>query len=292
MPNKKPKVPEAIAGIIEMNKRMAETFRPFADMQRHIANVVAPHAQIQKQLQGLRFTPPPWLSQIEKAARQFVEIQKNMGACVWKIWREDFNPRCSASNSLSRTLPSLSVSRGCSRMPASCLTPLMPPKLIEECADDPVQLSTSIEKYYQENWPRIEAALSARVDDYAIDDEAKSAFREALALHGAKHFRSVVRLLFPEIERVATTDGSLKRFVNKKRLKPIPLLQELAGRLSLSDVSSAPRIFWDGTFERLTDHLYVSVWTAGETAQMEADAVPNRHAAVHGLVVYRSFKNP
>ena len=24
---------------------------------------------------------------------------------------------------------------------------------------------------------------------------------------------------------------------------------------------------------------------------MEADAVPNRHAAVHGLVVYRSFKN-
>ena len=41
---------------------------------------------------------------------------------------------------------------------------------------------------------------------------------------------------------------------------------------------------------RLREHLYIPVKKKNRK-QIEADAVPNRHAAIHGLVVYRTAKN-
>jgi hypothetical protein len=106
-----------------------------------------------------------------------------------------------------------------------------------------------------------------------------------LAGHRIGHFRSVVRLLFPEIERIA---GTLTDFAKAK--KPDKVLQELAGELSLSDIEPHGYSGF-ALFQRLVDHLYVPVYTAEERQRMEADHVPNRHAALHGVVIYRSFKN-
>jgi hypothetical protein len=45
-------------------------------------------------------------------------------------------------------------------------------------------------------------------------------------------------------------------------------------------------------FTRLTEHLYVHIGDSKtKLARMALDPVPNRHAAIHGLVVYSSFKN-
>jgi len=44
-------------------------------------------------------------------------------------------------------------------------------------------------------------------------------------------------------------------------------------------------------FIRLTEHLYAQVQTEEERKRMEADPVPNRHAAAHGLVSYRTAQN-
>ena len=67
-------------------------------------------------------------------------------------------------------------------------------------------------------------------------------------------------------------------------------------RLSCGKAGKA-RIFtpvWDSSGEsrlnRLREHLYIPVKKKNRK-QIEADAVPNRHAAIHGLVVYRTAKN-
>jgi hypothetical protein len=63
-------------------------------------------------------------------------------------------------------------------------------------------------------------------------------------------------------------------------------LQELAGALPLSEITSGG---YGGfiLFQRLCEHLYINA----DPGRMEGDPVPNRNAALHGLVVYRSFKN-
>jgi hypothetical protein len=286
MSDDKPEVPEAIANLAEIGRRASEALKPFADIHRHLASVAVPLA---KQFEGLRLSPPPWLPQLENTARQFIEAQKQISRTFQSVV-EGLAPTLHNIGELIKNVAILErqgrLLKDAGFLPHST----MPVNLIEECADDPILLSNSIEKHYRDNWPQIQAAFIAGVNAYSIDDEAKAVFREALTAHEIGHFRSVVRLLFPEIERVATTDGTLKRFVNKKGLKPIQLLQELAGKLSVSDVQ--PRGYFGlALFQRLTDHLYVSVWTDEKRTHMEADTVPNRHAAVHGLVVYRSFKN-
>jgi hypothetical protein len=42
---------------------------------------------------------------------------------------------------------------------------------------------------------------------------------------------------------------------------------------------------------KLVEHLYVNVYTEEELQKVARDAVPNRHAALHGLVPYKTFQN-
>ena len=44
-------------------------------------------------------------------------------------------------------------------------------------------------------------------------------------------------------------------------------------------------------FERMADHLYKTVRTPENVAELVNDSVPNRHAALHGLVSYRTMKS-
>jgi hypothetical protein len=44
-------------------------------------------------------------------------------------------------------------------------------------------------------------------------------------------------------------------------------------------------------FRRLTKHLYENVRTEPDRQRFAQDPVPNRHAAVHGLVIYSSMQN-
>jgi hypothetical protein len=43
--------------------------------------------------------------------------------------------------------------------------------------------------------------------------------------------------------------------------------------------------------ERMADHLYKTVRTTENVAELVNDSVPNRHAALHGLVSYRTMKS-
>jgi hypothetical protein len=166
----------------------------------------------------------------------------------------------------------------------------MPMHLIAECGDDPAKLSGSIENYYRENWPAIEAAMGSKLAAYHVDVEAKTVFREALQLHGLGFYQAVVRLLFPEIERVVRNDKLLSSYAAAKNISPVAALQQAAGELGLSEIEPGGFLSLE-FFTRLTDHLYVRVEDSATVSRMKGDPIPNRHAAIHGRVIYRTFQN-
>lgn len=94
-------------------------------------------------------------------------------------------------------------------------------------------------------------------------------------------------MLFPEIERVVRVELRENATDNISIAK---LMSDSADDLYITDLE--PRGYFAlALFERLTDHLYVDVRTEHSRKKMEGDLVPNRHAAIHGLVVYNSYWN-
>src|ERR1051325_6899853 len=78
--------------------------------------------------------------------------------------------------------------------------------LIEKHAEEPDTLDRTIADHYIENWDGIHSEILTRVESYDINDETKETMREALDAHGAKLYRCVCRVLFPEIERVVRVE--------------------------------------------------------------------------------------
>ena len=152
-----------------------------------------------------------------------------------------------------------------------------PLRLIEECGDDFVLLNERFSDYYRTRWSEIRDDMKSRLADYHIDDEARETFREALSAHEGGHYRCVCRVLFPEIERM----------IGVGRRK-IDILEKLTGTRDLAELAFRER-FGLILFDRLVDHMYEDV--GAEREKFERDPVPNRHAAMHGLVQYSTHKH-
>lgn len=147
-------------------------------------------------------------------------------------------------------------------------------------------LSQAIEQHYLDNWDTVKSTFDDRLHTYAIDEEAKATFREALAAHEQRHYRSTVRLLFPEIERVTRTE--FRRFMTKRIDSGQETLRQIADKLPFGD-HGHPLAF--RLYTKLRDHLYGGVWNDSDGERISRDPVPNRHAAVHGFVTYSTAQN-
>lgn len=160
------------------------------------------------------------------------------------------------------------------------------------------EAAQAVANYYRDNWDEVEQAFTEQLERYHVDDEAKTTLREALAAHRQGLFRVGPRLLFPEIERVCSEeffDG--KHMVpvttpkGKKTTLPITRLKEVremmlklpAGHLKAYAYS------WQ-LFKKVESHLYEDVdeTQESEVQRYRADPVPNRHAALHGIVSYNT----
>ena len=119
-----------------------------------------------------------------------------------------------------------------------------------------------------------------------VDDEANATFIEALDAHGLGLYRVAPRLLFPEIERLARA-GRLGKIAILDDIRDKVERQEI-GLSALAPSGGGPVL---AQFQRMTDHLYEKVLTPEKVADLANDPVPNRHAALHGLVCYRTMKN-
>ncbi|MGB8278729.1 MAG: hypothetical protein WCF20_12470 [Methylovirgula sp.] len=171
-----------------------------------------------------------------------------------------------------------------------------PAHLIDQCNGDAQVLSASIEAFYEDNWQSVRREIEKRVASYLIDAEAKAAVSEALSAHGMGLHRLVVRGLFPEVERVARMElynGAVGNIPapDGKGAWPVwnHLIRSADERLSPTQVD--PRGFYAfRLFEFFFEHVYAKVDTPEAQKRFAGDPVPNRHGALHGLVVYRSPK--
>ncbi len=155
----------------------------------------------------------------------------------------------------------------------------VPYQLVEGRGEDLARLDRLVDDYYRTQWIKIRDEMNLGLAEYHIDVEARETFGEALAAHEAGLYRCVCRLLFPEIERM----------IGAGRVGSREMLQTLTDSGDPTDHQW--REFVDLVMlERLGTRVYAHVDEAGRET-FERDAVPNRHAAMHGLVAYSTHKN-
>ena len=162
---------------------------------------------------------------------------------------------------------------------------LAPVDYVEHYEGDFVHLERKVSEYYLTQWTSIRADMESRFSDYHIDDEARDTFREALSAHEHKHYRCVCRVLFPELERMIR----LNLFNDVGRIRTSEMLGKLTDERPLEDFISQ-EAFGLVLFGRLVKHLYEEV-NDKERSRFEQIFVPNRHAAMHGLVSYSTHKH-
>ena len=151
-------------------------------------------------------------------------------------------------------------------------------QLLEKSGGDSELLKDEINNYYLASGDSIVMKISAAVDSYQVDREAKETFREALKAHEHGLYRCPPRVLLPEIERIVNvhllktqhnTPLNRERIEKGLQNKYIEDLVEEAFDLDLF------KVFIDYLFERF-DKL-------GATANAN---IPNRAAATHGWQQY------
>ena len=186
----------------------------------------------------------------------------------------------------------------------------IPFEQIAEFGDDVELIRSELLDYYTSNWQNVRAEIEARLSDYMVDGEAKATLREALDAHEAGFYRCVCRVLFPEIERV------FRKGLFGNKIGPIPY-SEFIEKLTDDDKSIDAFIhrgLYDLTiFAHLTEAvreeqriaegqkptasddtifgLFTGVRREEHVERLKRNAIPNRHAAIHGLVAYSTQQN-
>ena len=167
--------------------------------------------------------------------------------------------------------------------------------------------------YYKDNWQNVRSEIESRLPDYKIDAEAKATFREALDAHEAGLYRCVCRVLFPEIERVFRAELfnnkigliSYKKFI-KALLDNHESIDDFisAGLYDLSNFRHLTKAFQEkegkqkGEKEKNTSEsdklifgLFNDALSEEHRESLKQSPIPNRHATIHGLVIYSSPQN-
>jgi hypothetical protein len=136
------------------------------------------------------------------------------------------------------------------------------------------------------NWDEISSRLEEKVAAYNVNEESKFVLREALSTHQNGLHRATVRLIMPEIERMVRFHFGDERvddtWIAKAFLKdvaelPVGMVMRIERGLDM--------------FMRLHEHLYAKLKTAELVEEFADDPIPNRHAALHGLIPYNRVEN-
>ncbi|WP_162792194.1 hypothetical protein [Novosphingobium sp. P6W] len=251
---------------------------------RRTFNFVEPQAMKAMQAAPRFFLPPsPVSAHLQQLAENTAKIAQ--------AWKSVLIPLQPVFNRLSEQSAKAKLVEASGWLPHSS-TPF---HLIDE-DQSTEEVDATIASFYEENWSSIETDFLEAVSDHEIDAEAKACFAEAIKAHKLGLYRTVPRTLFPEIERVAAVefyDG--KRKVKTKDGKTVgitslPTIRRDIGSLPAGEVTTYD--YGYHLFKKMESHLYEKVGEDPDTiASFEADPVPNRHASLHGIIVYNTAKS-
>ncbi|MCY4485892.1 MAG: hypothetical protein OXF11_02115 [Deltaproteobacteria bacterium] len=189
----------------------------------------------------------------------------------------------------------------------------MPFGAIAKSHEEGDKISSTILDYYDENWETVRGRIERRLVGYEIDAEARATFREALDAHESRLHRCVCRVLFPEIERVLFTKlfGGL---LGNKQITYDEYIRTLTGENRHIEDFIIDGLFDLSVFGHLTkavrekdrrrlgkEHvsgadamifgIFSNVKDEARRQSLARNAIPNRHAALHGLVSYSSSQH-
>lgn len=156
---------------------------------------------------------------------------------------------------------------------------------VDEHEGDASALDNIISEYYRDHWAEIRRDIEERMETYAIDEETKETVHEAFSAHESGNYRSVCRTLFPELERMIRRSF----FNDAGRIRTADMLRVLAEKLAAGEILSREG-FCLVTIGRHVKHMYAQV-DDEERFRFEQSSIPNRHAALHGLVSYSTHKH-
>ena len=140
--------------------------------------------------------------------------------------------------------------------------------------------------YYRENWATVCQVIEEELSECSVDRDVKEALRQALVAHGSGLYQLVPPSLFTAIERavrVSLYNDDVGNIPLKNRLV------DLVGNLPISDLSDGVLAFVG--FSQLSHHLYENIHTDDARERFWDAPIPNRHATIHGLVIYSSEKS-
>lgn len=248
-------------------------------MQRNLQRVMQPVTDIQNRLQTIQvptFRMPEYDAAVQRVISDSARFSKT-------IERLQLGSVAKVANDIAK------IGRETKALDDAGWLPhySTPFAIIDECNGDTQTLNEKLERHYDDNWQSVREEIANRIENHDIDDEAKATFREALEAHEAGLYRSVCRLLLPEIERVARKElhGDDPGGIASQHV-----LQELAGNIGIR--STEPRgLYGLNLFRCLTQHLYEQIKSEEKLRYFANSPIPNRHAAVHGLIVYSSAQN-
>ena len=182
----------------------------------------------------------------------------------------------------------------------------MPPKFFSGNGERIEIVRNQLLEYYKNNWHQVRSEIETRLSDYDIDIESKETFREALDAHEVGLYRSVCRVLFPEIERVlrlclyngyirkttyselinklVSDDRSIDAFIHEG-LYELSIFEYLIEGILDKEESG------DNTISKSNNivfGVFKSVTNKDQLQHLKQNPMPNRHAVIHGLVSYSS----
>ena len=161
----------------------------------------------------------------------------------------------------------------------------LPIALLED--EDIETLDQTILSHYRERWDEVRKEMEVATSCYLVDRDSKEAMFQSLEAHERGLYRLVPRTMLAEIERA--TRVQLHKSIAGHGLNVKEKILREAGDLpisSLQDLSSGMILY--EVFER---HLYERIDDEDDRSRFVEDAIPNRHATVHGLVPYASEKS-
>ena len=140
--------------------------------------------------------------------------------------------------------------------------------------------------HYRKNWSRVSHVIRNELASCDVDFDAKEAIRQALIAHENGLYQLVPPALFAAIE------GAVRVCLNDDRVGSISVKDQLLKRVGRLPLFVLP----DGTlaivgFAQLSHHLYENIYTDDVRERFLEASIPNRHAAIHGLVIYSSEKS-